>query len=50
MRWDCRAADDNPKECLLSVRADVAFSKSCMFKSKVTSETVKDLKQLVERE
>ncbi len=48
-RWDVQPVDGG-KACTITIRTHVEFVKSNMFKGKITTETVKDLKELYGRE
>jgi hypothetical protein len=48
-RWDVQSVDGG-NACTITIRTQVEFVKSNMFKGKITSETVKDLKELYGRE
>ena len=51
MRWDAEAHSTGGKgeggggagECLLNIRAGVKFTKSCLFRSKIETDTLKEL-------
>uniref|UniRef100_A0A7S4P844 VASt domain-containing protein n=2 Tax=Guillardia theta TaxID=55529 RepID=A0A7S4P844_GUITH len=48
MRWDVRNSG-KAKEVEMTVRGNVKFKKSCFFKSKITSDTIKELKKTYEK-